>query len=269
MMSYWRVLIILLGTSISVYGTIPANANPLSVIDFAIDSGQNTRYTAPIVTSLFGRHTLLYSTSGLSQGPHNLTINAVNSTHWWLDYLIYSSSSDASPTTPGTSSGAALSSGNSIPTGVVAGVVIGCVLGLAFIGGILYFLAGKWRRKKEVSDAKVPEGRQFQPTLALPNTADGRGILDDDTTPTTPGTGTPAVGGGMIYGDIKGARQRDPVVSERADTIVSDAIPSTLGLPDLTVPPRREVDGGIRLAGGSDNASDIAPSTLPPIYGQY
>jgi hypothetical protein len=258
-----------LGTSISVYGTIPVNADPLSVIGFSIDSGPSTMYTAPVVTGLFGRHTLLYLTSGLSQGLHNLTINAVNSTHWWLDYLIYTSTSDASSSSTTPSTGTS-SSGNSVPTGAIAGGVIGGVLGLALVGGIIYFLARKWQRKKEVSGATVPRGGQFRSSLTAPNTAEGRGILDHSSyTPSTPGTGMTAVGGGVIYGDRKGVNQRGLVTPDRVSTIVSDPVPSTLGSPEPVIAPRREVDGGIRLAGSSDYSSDIAGSTLPPVYRQY
>jgi hypothetical protein len=210
---------------------------------------------------------LLYSTSGLSQGRHNLTINALNSTHWWLDYLIYTPTSDASSITPSTGSGSTSPSGSSIPTSTVVGGIIGGVLGLAFVGGILYFIAWKWRTKKEVSDARVPGGKQFQSTSTVPVTAHGRGILDDGTLYTaTTGTGIFAVGGEMMHGGRKGVYQGSPVTPDRATTIVSDAVSSTPGLP---VSPRREVDGGIRLAGSSVHSSDIAPSTLPPLYGEY
>lgn len=245
-----------IGQAIDVYGVIPPNFDPQTLIDFSIDSGQVTRFTS-VPSTTIRRHARLYSISNLSPGSHTLLIQAQNSTRWWLDYLIYAPSSGDSTSSATNGGGGASSNSTGTPTGAIAGGVVGGVLGITLIVALFFLLR---RRRKQALGPGALESKQVQSTSS--GTRDTRGFLDDGISVITSHVPSGPRFGGV--GGRKGGVQRSQATPDRVSTIISDTLPSSTGI--SVAAPLREIDGGIRLAGSSDYT---VPSTLPPSYERH
>jgi hypothetical protein len=230
-----------------VYGSIVNSNDPPTQIDFYIDSELVTQYTAP-PTEAITRNVPLFSKSGLSSGSHTLLIAAMQTSQWWLDYLIYSPSSNAASSSPSVGG----QDGNTgtptaPPVSHIVGGVIGGVVLLLCIGIFLLVLRKRRRREaKLLNAATAPDNPPF-PTkidVRLPNE---KAIF---MTTTLSGVQEPRSGASEA-----------PIVLATESSTTDHSTTQQTGI-------EREVDGGVRLASGDSDESHM-PLLLPPSYAQY
>jgi len=237
-----------------VYGSIVNSNDPLTQIDFYIDSELITQYTAPSTTEIITRNVPLFSKSGLSSGSHTLLIVGTRTSQWWFDYLIYSQTSDAvSSSSPVT--GQERNTGTTAPpVAPIAGGVVGGVTLLLCIGIVLLVLRRRRRREAELLNAATAPGNPPFPTKIDVRPPNEKTILMAKT------LSAQSRGIGTVQEPRSGAVEA-PIVSATEPT-------PTDGGSSQHTEIGREVDGGVRLASG--DSDDIhMPSLLPPSYAQY
>ncbi|PSR71009.1 hypothetical protein PHLCEN_2v13113 [Hermanssonia centrifuga] len=160
------------GTQVEVYGTIGPTGDALPMSTYLLDSTSILTYVAANVSATTYQNQF-YLSPVLQDGSHTLVITVTSQGFYWLDYLLYtpssnnlasapissssslsSSSSISSALSATSSAGSAASStsscphangsqSSSIPVGAIAGGVVGgFILGALLIAGLLYC----WKR---------------------------------------------------------------------------------------------------------------------------
>lgn len=230
------------------YGAIINDYRPRTQIDFYIDSELITRYTAPS-TEAIKRHVPLFSKSGLPSGPHTLVIAGTVTAQWWLDYLIYSPTSNAASSSSSVAGQDGTIGTIAPPVGPIVGGVVGGV-GLLLCIGILLLALRRRRRQAALQEVAAASGNQ-----PFPGTTDSR-IPNEK-----------AIVAGVASKRSRGGGGR---IGERNDASSVPMVPAvpTHHSTSQPVDPEREVDGGVRLASG-DSEEDHVPSLLPPSYAVY
>ncbi|PSR71007.1 hypothetical protein PHLCEN_2v13111 [Hermanssonia centrifuga] len=187
-------LIPLSGTQVEVYGTIGPTGDVLPTSTYLLDSASILTYVAANVSATTYQNQF-YQSPVLQDGSHTLVITVTSQGYYWLDYLLYtpssnnlasapissssslsSSSSTSSALSATSSAGSAASStsscphangsqSSSIPVGAIAGGVVGgFILGALLIAGLLYC----WKRNptgtsKENRGALESPGKSLYP----------------------------------------------------------------------------------------------------------
>jgi hypothetical protein len=249
------------------------------------------------------QHQLIWSTTGLrdiGQGEHTITISvppavdtssssatptdsASSSTTpvptnppWFLDYVVYGPSSalTSSPTTTAAATPTPSPISSPPPTGAIAGGVIGGLAGVALI--IVGFLL--WRRRQQAKAAEAEVQDEFKTNYAT-STAASRPTLSGQRSSIHKGSRTGGVRApGVPEGPVIDISATSPLASLSGhvgtSTMTGPGTADSAYETDYTytrrpVPrPVREMDGGVRLASGSDIDSEVV-DVLPPSYARY
>jgi hypothetical protein len=125
------------GTRITVYGTTPTTTGPETVasIDFLIDGVHSNTFTGPQRAEIL-EHTAFFHVDGLSNNrEHIVTMNALTSNLWYLDYMVYTTQNSALAGGGGSQDAGGVSPNvGAIVGGVIAGIV--AIMGLLSLGFI-------------------------------------------------------------------------------------------------------------------------------------
>ena len=282
-----------IGSSISVYGTTSANttADNTANISFALDGVSSGTWTGsqdlPVI-----RHNLFFHKDGLSDTQeHSIVMTTSSRRGWYLDYFIVhstvtttvSSTSSAGSTNSGTGD----SSANGAPNvGLIAGAAAGCVIGVIILAGIIFVLMRRRRSRQDeqmkypdeksqanqipgTSNASTPPALVSTYAEAGPSTYSGPPLLD--TTPTdslSPPRNERFINEKSRMNQAQNTPGTTQVVSLPSQSHWTSQSDISGGSPAQAVePPRRAVDGGVRLQSADDDDGD--DETLPPSYAQY
>lgn len=192
---------------------------------------------------------------------------------WFLDYAIYGpySANASSPALPtGTDSSSSSSSSTPPPAGAIAGGVVGALVIVGII--VAAFLLWRRRKQQQITAASVKEGYPLDEADAVTAYTNAESLR-----PTLATTGTRR--SSMHKGAASSTRQvsSGPLTGVDSDRTplspgptASETINSNSGHADALSPGRtiQEVDGGVRLARGSDYSSGVV-NVLPPRYAPY
>lgn len=154
---------ILLGTSISVFGTLTQGVKTPIVSSYSLDGGSKLLYSAPLNQTDVTYHNTFYNSPSVPLGLHSLAVQLEDvgaGGIFWLDYMTYTipRADDTLPSTsaviPETSHTLANSSaansvtGNDIPIGVLVPAII-----VPICVTLIFMLVGVWwivkRRRAE------------------------------------------------------------------------------------------------------------------------
>lgn len=237
--------------------------------DLGMDQRTLTISVPPIIAT---------STATVSTGPDASSsatpAPTISNPSWFLDYAIYgpysaNASSSLSPPGPTSSSPSSSSPSSPPPAGAIAGGVVGALAAVALI--VVAFLL--WRRRKQrlIPTANFKEG---YPLSSNP-TVTAYSYTESSSTPTTFAgrTRRSSTHKASQASAQDGSRTLNPGIQSPTSPGLTETGTATLrSINDQDTAHNsgntiREVDGGVRLARGSDYGGAV--NVLPPRYAEY
>ncbi|PVF93959.1 hypothetical protein CPB86DRAFT_800839 [Serendipita vermifera] len=145
------------GTTIQVYGAFSNSvSDPTPMVSFHVDDGDESTYYSFNTGGVTVSKRLLYSQTGLSEGPHTLHVRSLTSLRYSIDYILYKSSLNNSPS----------SRSPTVPVAPIAGGVIGGVTGLTLL--VLLFIIYRRRRTVFNGESHLVHGYTMENASASP-----------------------------------------------------------------------------------------------------